>query len=87
MTVTLSKTALVALDRFRHQRNIRTRAKALETALLEVSEEGVLPPEELVLSPKEKVLLEKRMAEAKAGKVVPVSVILEDLAKRSQNPA
>jgi hypothetical protein len=79
MTVTLSKTALVALDRFRHQRKIRTRAKALETVLLELNDE-------IVLSPEEKVLLEARMDEAKSGRVVPIDVILEDLAKRSQQP-
>jgi hypothetical protein len=75
VNITLSKTALVALDRFRNQRKIRTRAKALETALLELTDE-------IVLTNQEKILLETRMQEAKDGKVVSIDIILDDLAKR-----
>jgi hypothetical protein len=69
MNITLSKTALVALDQYRNQRKIRTRAKALETALLELTNE-------IVLTAQEKSLLETRLQEAKDGNVVSIEVIL-----------
>lgn len=44
MNIVLSKTALAALDRYRAERKIRTRAKAIETVLLEVAPDDELSP-------------------------------------------
>ena len=79
MNVSLSSKALAALDRYRGERKIRSRAKALETVLLEA-----VPDDSVRLSASERKLLDSRIAEAKAGHTVAASVVWEELQARKR---
>jgi hypothetical protein len=72
----MSKTAFAALERIRHARGIRTRAKALELALLE------LAPEYEPLTEEDRRIIEERLAEAARGEIVPAAVVYAELGQR-----
>lgn len=68
----ISKRALAALDRVRKERGVRSRAKALEIVLLEIS-----PDDTEILSAKEAKILESRIEEMRRGDVIPASEVFK----------
>ncbi len=65
----LSKKAFAALEQIRQSRGIRSRAKALEIALLEIVEDDE------IISNEELALIDERLAEAARGEVIPASLV------------
>ncbi|NJK43423.1 MAG: hypothetical protein HC933_03400 [Pleurocapsa sp. SU_196_0] len=76
----LSKTALTALDRVRAQRGIRSRAKALETVLLEAANEE--PVDEVTAE--DRHIIEERLQEIARGEVVVANTVFAKLEKRTR---
>jgi hypothetical protein len=74
----MSKTAFAALERIRRVRGIRSRAKALELALLEIA------PEPEPLTEEDRHIIAERLAEAARGEVVPAALVYAELDRLRQ---
>ena len=75
----LSKKAFAALERLRHQRGIRSRAKALEQVLLEAAPDEDEIDGEIVLSVADAAIFEQRKTAMEAGNFVEAAEVWRKL--------
>ncbi|MEY4530924.1 MAG: hypothetical protein RLZZ156_1645 [Deinococcota bacterium] len=70
----LSKKAFAALERLRRERGIRSRAKAIEIALLEIAPDDETD-DAVHLSPADAAIFEERMTSMEAGRFLEATEI------------